>query len=94
MKKLSYLIIFTVSLFLISMPIFSQIDSAGIQSIVGTSFDIVSAVTVKPIIPNVPNEITGGLITLIAGLVIRLFEKRRLRKKGHLIDKKSKDSIY
>lgn len=63
----------------------AQVDSTTIQSILSTGVNI-ATVTNNNIIPKVPNEITGSLITLIAGFLIRLFEKRRLRKKGKLID--------
>lgn len=63
----------------------AQIDSAGIQQLAQTGVQILDA-THNTIIPNVPNEITGGLISLVLGFVIRFFEKRHLRKKGKLID--------
>ena len=38
------------------------------------------------VIPNVDNGILGSFISIIAGIVIRIIEKRRLRKKGLLND--------
>ena len=72
-------------LFLFSLVAFPQVDSAGIQQVISTGVNIVDA-TGGQIIPNVPNSVTGGLITLIAGFIIRFFEKRHLRKKGKLND--------
>jgi len=61
------------------------IDSTGIQEIANTGVNILT-LTHNTIIPNVPNEITGGIITMIIGFLIRFFEKKHLRKKGKLID--------
>jgi hypothetical protein len=61
------------------------IDSTGIQEIATTGVNILT-LTHNTIIPNVPNEITGGIITIIIGFLIRFFEKRHLRKKGKLTD--------
>ncbi|MEI8136126.1 MAG: hypothetical protein WCH21_02260 [Bacteroidota bacterium] len=61
----------------------AQIDSAGIQHVISTGVQIIGIN--NTLIPNVPNEITGGLITMLAGFIIRFFEKRKLRKKGLLI---------
>lgn len=60
------------------------IDSTTIQHLASTGVDVLT-LTHNTIIPNVPNEITGGIITMILGVVIRFFEKRHLRKKGKLI---------
>lgn len=61
------------------------IDSTTIQHLASTGVDVLT-LTHNTIIPNVPNEITGGIITMILGVVIRYFEKRHLRKKGKLKD--------
>jgi hypothetical protein len=65
---------------------YSQIDSASIQNTVTTGVNIIAAVK-GTIIPNVPNEVTGSLVTLLVGFLIRFFEKRKLRKTGKLLDK-------
>ena len=79
MKKLILLGIFIFA----SILCYSQIDSTGIQTILSTGVTFATA-TNNNIIPNVPNELTGSLITIIAGFIIRFFEKRSLRKKGKL----------
>lgn len=56
------------------------IDSSQIQNIVHTGVDVLTF-THNTIIPNVPNEITGGIITMIVSVIIRYFEKRHLLKK-------------
>lgn len=38
------------------------------------------------LIKGVDNSIIGSLLSIIAGLIIRSVEKRRLRKKGKLTD--------
>ena len=38
------------------------------------------------VIPNVDNGILGAFLSIITGIVIRIIEKRRLRKKGLLND--------
>lgn len=79
MKKLTLLGIFIFA----SILCYAQIDSTGIQTILSTGVTIATA-TNNNIIPKVPNELTGSLITIIAGIIIRYFEKRSLRKKGKL----------
>lgn len=44
------------------------------------------------VIPNVNNNLLGTFITLIAGIVIRAIEKRKLRKQGKLKDKPNANS--
>lgn len=44
------------------------------------------------VIPNVNNNLIGSFITLIAGIVIRAIEKRKLRKAGKLQDKANANS--
>ena len=39
------------------------------------------------LIKGVDNSIVGSLLSIIAGLIIRSIEKRRLRKQGKLTDK-------
>ena len=76
MKKTSFAIILIFSFILVCIgysALAQAIDSATVQNIL-------------TIIKGVPNEITGSLITLIAGFIIRLIEKRRLRKLGKLSD--------
>jgi len=80
MKKL-----FTFLLFILIGSLTAQVDSTTIQTILTTGVNV-ATITNNQIIPKVPNEITGSLITLIAGFLIRFFEQRNLRKKGKLID--------
>lgn len=77
--------IFLTVLFFTSVLCYSQIDSADIQTILSTGVTIATA-TNNNIIPKVPNEITSSIITILAGIIIRFFEKRRLKKKGKLND--------
>lgn len=79
MKKIYFLTVFIFA----SVLCYSQIDSTNIQTILSTGVNFATA-TNNTIIPNIPNEITGSLITLIAGFIIRFFEKRKLRKQGKL----------
>lgn len=87
-KTISYLIIALVICFNVAFGVvaMAQIDSTTIQNTLSTGMQIIE-ITGKQIIPNVPNSITGSLITLIAGVVIRIFEKRKLRKAGKLNDR-------
>jgi len=75
MKKIIFLTVFIFA----SILCYSQIDSTAIQTILTTGVTIATA-TNNNIIPKVPNELTSSLITII----IRFFEKRRLKKKGKL----------
>jgi len=79
MKKYIFLTVFIFA----SIICYSQIDSADIQTILITGVTIATA-TNNTIIPKVPNELTSSLITILAGIIIRFFEKRRLKKKGKL----------
>ena len=74
----------TLCLLLFAAVGMSQIDSAAIQHGITTGVQIIGAAG-GTIIPNIPNEITGSVITLIAGFVIRFFEKRKLKRQGKLI---------
>lgn len=99
-KIKSNIIIAVVSIFLLLIGIHALAqDTLGhcepsevVGDIVGTGVQILDA-THNNIIPNVPNSVTGALITLVAGLFIRLWEKRKLRKKGKLKDEKN-NSLY
>ena len=84
MKK-SNAIILVLSFILICLGFgaIAQIDSTGVQNILSTGVSIATA-TNNTIIKGLPNEITGSLITLLAGFIIRIIEKRHLRKKGKL----------
>jgi len=79
MKKIIFLTVFIFA----SILCYSQIDSTAIQTILTTGVTIATA-TNNNIIPKVPNELTSSLITILAGIIIRFFEKRRLKKKGKL----------
>jgi hypothetical protein len=64
---------------LITFDSFCQIDSAAIQTLVQTGITVADA-TNNNIIPNVPNSITSSLLTIVVGIIIRFFEKRKLKK--------------
>tara|TARA_R110000868_G_scaffold3589_1_gene22631 strand:+ start:361 stop:624 length:264 start_codon:yes stop_codon:yes gene_type:complete len=86
--KTSNTIVLILSYLLICMgysAIAQIVDSTGVQNILTTGVQIATA-TNNTIIKGVPNEITGSLITLIAGFIIRLIEKRHLRKRGKLVE--------
>jgi hypothetical protein len=87
MKKTANGIIIVVSFILICIGFtaVAQIDSTGIQNLLTTGVNVATA-TNNTIIKGLPNEITGSLITLLAGFVIRMIEKRHLRRKGRLND--------
>ena len=87
MKKTANAIVLILSFILICIGFsaLAQIDSTGVQQILSTGVNI-ATVTNNAIIKGVPNEITGSLITLIAGFIIRIIEKRQLRKRGKLIN--------
>lgn len=88
MKKTSFAIILIFSFILVCIgysALAQAIDSAEIQTILTTGVNI-ATITHNNIIKGVPNEVTGSLITLIAGFIIRLIEKRSLRKRGKLIN--------
>jgi NADH:ubiquinone oxidoreductase subunit K len=83
--SLAIITIMSFILFCIGYSAIAQaIDSTAVQQVISTGVTIISAN--NTIIKGVPNEITGSLITLIAGFIIRLIEKRRLRKQGKLIN--------
>ena len=69
----------TILFILITINIFAAIDSTAIQNLLQTGVTIADA-TNNSIIPNVPNSLTSSLVTIIAGLIIRFFEKRKLKK--------------
>ena len=62
-----------------------MIDSTQIQELVNLGLQVAQNNN-NTIIPNVSNNITTSLITIAVGIIIRFFEKRRLRKKGMLRD--------
>lgn len=68
---------------LIGCSAIAQIDSTDIQNGISAGINIIGA-TGGQIIPNIPNTVTGSLITLIAGFVIRWIEKRKLKAQGRL----------
>ena len=85
MKKTANAIIIFLSFILICIGFsaIAQIDSTGVQNLLSTGVNIATA-TNNTIIKGLPNESTGSLITLVAGFIIRMIEKRHLRKKGKL----------
>ena len=87
MKKTATGIIIFLSFMLICIGFdaLSQIDSTGVQNLLSTGVNIATA-TNNTIIKGLPNEVTGSLITLLAGFIIRIIEKRHLRKRGRLND--------
>ena len=86
MKKSNAIILIVFFLLMcLGFSALAQIDSTEVQNILSTGVKIVT-LTNNTIIRGIPNEITGGLITLIAGFIIRIIEKRHLRKKGKLMN--------
>lgn len=86
MKKTATGIVLILSFILICIGFtaIAQIDSTEVQNLLSTGVNIATA-TNNTIIKGLPNEITGSLLTLVAGFIIRIIEKRHLRKKGKLI---------
>lgn len=62
-----------------------MIDSTAVQQLVNIGFQIAENSHTN-LIPNVSNNITSSIITIFVGVLIRFWEKRRLRKKGMLRD--------
>lgn len=56
---------------------------------VQTTINVGSAIKDGNIINGVPNTLLSFILTTVGGFVIRLIEKRRLRKKGILNDKQN-----
>jgi hypothetical protein len=77
MKKIIFLT-FLIGLFhaVTAMPI----DSAAIQAGIQTAIQAVNVVD-PAIIGGIPNSITGGLLTFVAGILIRFFELRSIKRK-------------
>jgi hypothetical protein len=70
------------------------IDSTTIQQIGDIGLDIaVNANGGNDLIKGVPNVFIHSIGALILGLFIRFFEKRRLRKRGKLLDKNAPPNI-
>ena len=82
MKKYVFTLLFSLACIVLS---FAQIDSTDVQTLAHTGVQILT-LTNNTIIPNVPNEITGGIISGLIAIVWRFFEKRKLRKAGKLVD--------
>lgn len=57
-----------------------DIDSAGVQMILATGVDLATR-TNNQILPFLPNEATGAVITFVFGLLFRFFEKRKMEKR-------------
>jgi hypothetical protein len=70
-----------------------KVDEGKIKIAVENAMNIAQLITkTNPLIPFIPNEITATALTTAIGFLIRFFAKRRLRKKGLLIDEKMADS--
>jgi hypothetical protein len=54
---------------------------------VNTALTIAETIKGGNLITGVPNSALTFIITTLAGIVLRIIEKKRLRKKGHLNDK-------
>ena len=54
---------------------------------VNTALTIAETIKGGSLITGVPNSALTFIITTLAGIVLRIIEKKRLRKKGHLNDK-------
>ena len=85
MKKYLFFICLLPALILLAVDkAAAQLDSAAIQNALQTGADIATAI--KPQwINGISNEVVSSIVTIIAGLIIRFFEKRKMRK--NLIDK-------
>ena len=85
MKKYLFIICLLPALFiLVADKAAAQLDSAAIQNVLQTGADIATAI--KPQwINGISNEVVSSIVTIVAGLIIRFFEKRKMRK--NLIDK-------
>ena len=67
----------------VAVSAFGQIDSVAIQDLSAFAFQIAaSANGSKNIIGGVPDVVSGGLLTLVVGLVIGFFRKRKKKKEG------------
>lgn len=88
MKKvfLSLYLIATTTVVVCQKP--PMIDSTDIQNIGAVVFDAATDGGTKQLIKDVPNVVTGGVLTALLAFVGRWFEKRRLRKAGKLKDGK------
>jgi len=54
---------------------------------VNTALTIAETIKGGSLITGVPNSALTFIITTLAGIVLRIIEKKRLRKKGQLNDK-------
>ena len=80
-KTLKFLVAIFILITFVTFPMLAQLDSTAIQTVVQTGVSIADA-TNNNIIPNVPNSLTSSLLTVIVGLIIRFFEKRKLKKQA------------
>ncbi len=55
--------------------------------VVNTALTIAETIKGGNLITGVPNSALSFILTTIAGIVLRIIEKKRLRKKGLLNDK-------
>jgi accessory colonization factor AcfC len=60
---------------------------------VSTTIEVGQAIKNGDIINGVPNSLLSFIITTIGGFVIRAIEKRRLRKKGLLVNKANENGL-
>ena len=60
---------------------------------VSTTIQVGEAIKNGDIINGVPNSLLSFIITTIGGFVIRAIEKRRLRKKGLLVNKNNVNGL-
>ena len=90
MKSIKYIFLIIAVLFV--SAIYSQThpdghDSDIVNTAVTGAIKVTEVITGhSPLIPFLPDHITGGALASIVFFFIRLFEKRKLRKKGLLTD--------
>ena len=96
MKKLTVYLIAFIILFCSNTSLAAdtlKVDENKIKIYVETAMNLAQVITkTNPLIPFIPNEITATALTTAIGFIIRFIAKRRLRKKGLLVDKKLADS--
>ena len=60
-----------------------MIDSTNIHQVIETAVLLGTQITKQtPFIPGLPNPLLSSLLTVIGGVIIRFFERRRMKKKA------------
>lgn len=101
MKKIAFLLIALFAITLMAVPAFAQYtiftdqatrpnghDSDIVEAAVNGAIGVANVVTGrKPLIPFLPDAALGTVVSSVVFFFIRIFEKRRLRRRGLLKDK-------